>query len=138
MIKMNKFMPIDEPQRIYVGQTLFVVTEGKVTKKVNSSVQSVIGNEIHYAAVDSLKIKSVEASESEVSLIINKDKENIRIATSPEKLSSDGDGAIFDTEEKAKTVAKSINAVNVEKVRAMESELQGAKSFLMELIEKGA
>jgi len=135
---MNKIMPIEEPQRVYVGQELYVISEGKVTKKVSSSVQSVIGNEIHYAAVNSLKVKSVEASDGEVSLIINKDKENIRIATSPEKLMSDGDGAIFDTEEKAQAVAKSINSVNIDKISSMETELQKAKGFLKELLEKGA
>lgn len=135
----NSIAPIKEPQRLYIGQTLFMVTISKVTKNTASFAGSVIGSQIQFAAIKDLKIRTLELNEGETGLIVNKGNENsVRVSFDTGSLPQEGDGSLFDEEKKAAVVAKSINVVNMEKIGAMEEELRGAKSFLQQLVEKGA
>ncbi|HSH52261.1 MAG TPA: hypothetical protein VK982_11120 [Bacteroidales bacterium] len=134
----NKIAPIKDPQKLYVGAILYTIVVSKVTKQNINPVKAVVGNEVHFAAIDQIKIKELHLNEGETGLIINKTNENIRVPFDSSSLNGDGDGAIFDEEKKAQAVAKSINITNMQKVDALKKELSEAASFLSELIEKGA
>lgn len=137
MKNMNIVSPIKDPQRIYPGQVLFTITVSKMTKQTNFE-SAIVGSNIQFAAIQEIKVKSLELNEGETGVIINKNAENIRIAFDVASLRSDGDGSVFDDEKKALAVAKIINSNNITKIEALEEELNNAKAFLKQLVSKGA
>lgn len=130
--------PIEDPRKIYPGMRLFRISIRKIAKDDANMIRRIVGEEISYAAIDELKVRSTELNEGETGLIINKDKENIRIQYDKSSQQAEVDGAIYDSEEKASAAAKSINIVNEQKADKFINELKGAKSFLQEVIQKGA
>jgi|SRR5690554_5135721 len=130
--------PIAEPRRIFAGQVLFMITINKITKNELNFSSAVIGNNIRFAAIKQVKVKEVALNDRETAVIINKATDNLTVSFEPDSLPVEQDGALFDEEKKAQVIAKGINISNSEKLQALESEIAEAKSFLRELIEKGA
>lgn len=130
--------PITEPRRIFAGQVLFMITINKITKNELNFSSAVIGNNIRFAAIKQIKVKEVALNDRETAVIINKTTDNLTVSFEPDALPVEQDGALFDEEKKAQVIAKSINISNSEKLQALEAEITEAKSFLRELIEKGA
>lgn len=130
--------PIKEPQKIFVGQELFMVLVNKINKSETTFQGKAIGDQIQFAALNTVKVRNLELNEGETGLIINKQKENIRILFDPTSNRSEGDGALFDEEKKAQAVAAAINSVNKEKCRVLKEEINAAEGFLDELLKKGA
>lgn len=130
--------PITEPRRIFAGQVLFMITINKITKNELNFSSAVIGNNIRFAAIKQVKVKEVALNDRETAVIINKATDNLTVSFEPDTLPVEQDGALFDEEKKAQVIAKGINISNSEKLQALESEIAEAKSFLRELIEKGA
>ena len=129
--------PIKDPQRLYPGQTLFMVTVNKINKSKDYA-SKVIGDQIQFAALKDIKIKSLELNEGETGVIINKSSENLRVPFDQNNLISEGDGSLFDEEKNAQAIAASINSVNIEKIEAIQEEGEQAKSFLKQLLKEGA
>jgi len=136
-MKDNAIFPIDNPKVIYPGLELFKISVKKITKD-STGIKSIVGDTVHYAAVDTVKVKTVEMNEGETGHIVNKATDNIRIPFDQTGLSLETDGSLFDKEEKAQAAAKSINSVNMKKVQAIIEELNQAGGFLEQLLREGA
>jgi carbamoylphosphate synthase small subunit len=115
-----------------------MITINKITKNELNFSSAVIGNNIRFAAIKQVKVKEVALNDRETAVIINKATDNLTVSFEPDSLPVEQDGALFDEEKKAQVIAKGINISNSEKLQALESEIAEAKSFLRELIEKGA
>lgn len=136
--EISMITPIKEPQKIYMGQVLFMILVSKITKSQTSFQGKAIGDQIQYAAINEIKVRTLELNEGETGLIINKATENIRVDFNPERNKQEGDGSLFDDEKKAQAVAAAINSVNKEKCQVLREEINAAESFLNQLLEKGA
>lgn len=134
---MTGISPIKDPQRLYVGQILFMVTVNRINKSQGFE-SKIIGDQIQFSALKEIKIKALDLNDGETGVIINRTSENLRVSFDPNSLISEGDGSLFDDEKKAKAVAASINSVNVEKIEAIQEEGNRAKSFLKQLLTEGA
>jgi len=135
--KMTGISPIKEPNKIYAGQELFIIAVSKVNKS-KTFPASAIGDQLFFAGIKPLKVKSVDLNEGETGVVINRTTDNIRISFDSSSNPSEGDGAVFDEEKKANAVATSINIVNREKAKSLRDEIDGALSFYDEMIKEGA